>query len=387
MCINGGGIKRGAAGGVLRSCSTERGRGAKRGGCVPFARRPTFPVCAQRRGGANPARGNRAPQYPWRTGGVNGGAHRWGPRSKRGRGHAKADCMPPPPLCTPIRMPRCTQRGEGTRGRGGGALGRGHHVSHVQPIPARPLRKWRRGGGVPRRPTPVPCRGANERPPFTHERVRGPKGWWRVPRSLSCANHRGRGSKGGGRTFRAPPCIPQRAEAGAMRHQGEVCLHLYPSAHPRACVFSRKGGRSLPVGGSERRVGGDSHASHEYRDALLFTRCFALFLFILTCLFTEIQIDKTFKKRSFNRYTGKPDRTVGRMRKVKDCKCRATHWTLSHSRRNNKIHCLLRQDLRSGTRQQKINSGRDKNLEVARSLSRSCAAITVSRGQFAPDGL
>ena len=65
------------------------------GGGVPFARRPTFPVCA-RRGGANPVREgrNRAPP-------TQGGAHRRGPRGKRGRGMQTVCVCIPHPLWTP----------------------------------------------------------------------------------------------------------------------------------------------------------------------------------------------------------------------------------------------------------------------------------------------
>jgi hypothetical protein len=99
-------------------CSAERGRGAKGGAYLlraalhsPFAHRGRVARTPRVEGG-----GNRAP--PPSTGGAqgrgaNGGAHRYGPRSKRGRGHAKAICMPPPPLYTPIRMPRCMRRGVG----------------------------------------------------------------------------------------------------------------------------------------------------------------------------------------------------------------------------------------------------------------------------------
>ena len=82
--------------------------GPREGG-IPFSRRPTIPVCAQRRVGTNPARERGRKQgAPAQYGGRQGGAHRQGPRGKRGWGMQTHSLHPPPPLYT---CSCCTERG------------------------------------------------------------------------------------------------------------------------------------------------------------------------------------------------------------------------------------------------------------------------------------
>ena len=126
-------------------------------------------------------------------------------------------------------------------------------------------------------PLPYPV-GANERPPFVLERGRQRGGGaFRAPCSVRVIG--GLGPKGGGRTFRVPPCVPRlraearwrdpcawrvgapagpsggRAEAGGYAASGGM-LAPQTLLHAPVRVFSRKRGRSLPAGGSERRRGG-----------------------------------------------------------------------------------------------------------------------------------
>jgi hypothetical protein len=80
--------------------------------------------------------------------------------------HAPAPSVPP--------LFACRVACKGGRAAQGGrraALGRRRHVSHVAAHPCALFANGE-GGGVPRRPAPVPCRGANERPPLAHERGR-----------------------------------------------------------------------------------------------------------------------------------------------------------------------------------------------------------------------
>ena len=88
----------GGGGGRCAHCAV-RVSGAKGGGRT-FARCSAFPICAQRQGGANPARERgRAPPLSLRVeeGGHQGGAHRRGPRGKRGWG-MQTVCLHPPSL-------------------------------------------------------------------------------------------------------------------------------------------------------------------------------------------------------------------------------------------------------------------------------------------------
>src|ERR1700677_399544 len=48
---------------------------------------------------------------------------------------------------------------------------------------------------------------------------------------------------------------PGGDERAELAHARQSVCNSTLFAHPRACVFSRKGGRSLPAGGSERRGG------------------------------------------------------------------------------------------------------------------------------------
>ena len=106
--------RRGRGGGDRCARCPVRLSGAKGGGRT-FARCPAFPICAQRRGSANPARergGNRAPPLSVRgeEGGRQGGAHRRGPRNKRG---CKQCVCIPHLFCTSARLLCCAQSGEG----------------------------------------------------------------------------------------------------------------------------------------------------------------------------------------------------------------------------------------------------------------------------------
>jgi hypothetical protein len=84
-----------------------------------------------------------------------------------------------------------------------------------------------------------------------------------------------------------------------MRHQGCMFAPLPPLHTPVRVCFPAKG--EVAASGVEARGG----------DALLFTRCFALFLFIYNFVFfTKIQIDKTSQKRSFKLGALKAGRTV-----------------------------------------------------------------------------
>ena len=85
-------------GGRCTHCAVQVS-GAKGGGCT-FVWCSAFPICTQRQGGTNPMheRG-RVPPLSLRVeeGGHQGGAHRRGPRSKRGWG-MQTVCLHPPSL-------------------------------------------------------------------------------------------------------------------------------------------------------------------------------------------------------------------------------------------------------------------------------------------------
>ena len=97
--------KRGSGGGSCARCPVRLSGGEGRKGRVrTFCAPPYIPRLRtegwrepRARKGEESGRPHPAPPAH-RGGGVNGGAHRWGSRGKRGRGHAKAVCMPPPPL-------------------------------------------------------------------------------------------------------------------------------------------------------------------------------------------------------------------------------------------------------------------------------------------------
>ena len=107
---------RGRGGGDRCARPPVRLSGAKGGGRTlraalhsPFAHRDGVAQTPRVKGG-----GNRAPPLSVRgeEGGRQGGAHRRGPRNKRGWGCKHAVCIPHL-FCTPARLPCCAQSGEG----------------------------------------------------------------------------------------------------------------------------------------------------------------------------------------------------------------------------------------------------------------------------------
>jgi hypothetical protein len=159
--------------------------------------------------------------------------------------------LPPFACCVAHKGGRAPQGGEE-----GGARKGVPHLPHGSASLCH-LCKWGGGGQRVHRPAPVPCWGANERPPFTHE-----WGWAKGVvgglRSLSCASHQGLGSKGRAYLSHAAqrPLFAPRGgvvrtlcmEGGGNRggpqwgthRQGPcsmrgVCLHPYPPCTP-LCV-------------------------------------------------------------------------------------------------------------------------------------------------------
>jgi hypothetical protein len=163
-----------------------------------------------------------------------GGGH-----TARGGGGTQSAFACPPPLYLPHLHAALHAKGGGQAQ--GGEVGGARRGRHVGGMAAHPCALFANGGGggMPR-VDPLLCtvRGQT-RGPCSYMSGGKPKGWWGVPRSLSCANHWGFGL---------------RPNGGAYL----LCATLCPcSCVPHLCVEARwRDPCAWRVGGSSRAPAG-----------------------------------------------------------------------------------------------------------------------------------
>jgi hypothetical protein len=311
-----GGIKGERRRGVLHSrCSVRLSGGEGLKGGRTFYAPPYIPRLRTEAGWREPRAwkgeetGRPHPAQVAHRGGAPTGVRTGMGHAARGGGGMQRQFACPRPLCTPPFTCRVACEGgwARTRGRRGGRARRGAPRLPWQPIPA-PSSQMGEGGGMSRRPTPVPFRGANERPQFVHERGRRPKEWWAVPRSLSCessgARAKGRGAylsraalrprlarRGG--VARTPwregetgcPYPAWGAPAGGVQRRGHAASRgggMFAPPPPLHTLLRGRFPASLPAGGSLGRRAAFPRVSPIHGNAFLFTHCFSLFLLIFT---------------------------------------------------------------------------------------------------------